>query len=231
MQHLHDKKHRMVRSVCQFHVYCHVRRVLKRLQVPLSREASLNTSDSPYTNEKFFKICKDYGVSHDPMRYKDETFYWTYQRGVSWLNNYIVPDSMTSWIIKKSQVFTDIGLLRMSESVRIYTYLVLSSQDSMRSRMIGNMASALTAQKAFLNNFENIVNRRVDIQEYIKQYQNALSYTSIKADHNVGEHIYMLGTEHYFFIGGGGGRGVTSFGICRQFFLKSNAFQTIFFIL
>ena len=30
------------------------------------------------------------------------------------------------------------------------------------------MASALTAQKAFLSNFEDIVNRRVNIQEDIK---------------------------------------------------------------
>ena len=54
------------------------------------------------------------------------------------------------------------------------------------------MASALTAQKAFLNNFENVVNRRMDIQEDIKQYQNTLSYTSSKVDYNVGENIYML---------------------------------------
>ena len=42
-------------------------------------------------------------------------------------------------------------------------YLVLSLQASARSRIIGNMASALTAQKAFLNNFENVVNCRADI--------------------------------------------------------------------
>ena len=40
----------------------------------------------------------------------------------------------------------------------------------MRSRIIVNTASALTAQKAFLNNFENIVNKRVDISEDIKCY-------------------------------------------------------------
>ena len=36
-----------------------------------------------------------------------------------------------------------------------------------------------------------------------------------------------LGMDHYFFNWGGG---VTIFGTCRQFFWKSNAFQTIFFI-
>ena len=60
---------------------------------------------------------------------------------------------MTRWIIEKSQGFTDVGLLRISESVRAYVYLILRSQASARSSMVGNMASALTAQKSFLNNF------------------------------------------------------------------------------
>ena len=70
---------------------------------------------------------------------------------------------MTRWILEKSDGFTDVGLLRISESVRAYTYLILSSQTSARSSIVGNTASALTAQSAFLNNFENVVNRRVDI--------------------------------------------------------------------
>ena len=101
------------------------------------------------------------------MKYLDEKFYWTYQRGVHWPNDYIGPDSMTQWIMEKSVGFTDVGLLKISESVRAYAYLILSSQASARSGIVGNTASALTAQSAFLNNFENIVNRRVDIREDI----------------------------------------------------------------
>ena len=59
--------------------------------------------------------------------------------------------------------------LRISESVRAYAYLILSSQASARSSIVGNTASSLTAQSAFLNNFENVLNRRVDIHEDIKK--------------------------------------------------------------
>ena len=52
--------------------------------------------------------------------------------------------------------------------------------------------SALTAQSAFLNNFEDIVNRRVNIQEDIKRYQDTLSYASSKVDYSFGQNIYML---------------------------------------
>ena len=147
-----------------------MRRILKRLQTSLPHKTGFNTTDNPYTELEFFKICEDYSVPNDPMRYRDENFYWTYQRGVGWPDDYIGPDSMTQWIIETSVGFTDVGLLRISESVRAYPYLILSSQASARSSIIGNSASSLTAQSAFLNNFENVVNRSVSIQEDIKRY-------------------------------------------------------------
>ena len=94
--------------------------------------------------------------------------------------------------IEKSEGFTDVGLYRISESVRAYAYLILSSQASARSAIVGNTASVLTAQSAFLNNLENVVNCRVDIREDIKRYQDTLSYASSKVDYSVGENIYML---------------------------------------
>ena len=121
------------------------------------------------------------------MRYRDETFYWTYQHGIGWPDDYIGPDSMTQWIIEKSVGFTDVGLLRISGSVRAYAYLILSFQASARSGIVGNTASALTAQSAFLNIFEDIVNQKVDVREDIKRYQNTLSYASSKVDYSVGK--------------------------------------------
>ena len=170
----------MVRSLYRFQV----RRVLKRLQAALPHEAGFSPYDNPYTNEEFFKICEDY-VPCNPMKYRDEKFFGTHQHG-GW-SDYINQDSMTRWIIEKSQGFTDVGLLKISESIRAYAYLVLTSEASARPRIIGNTASALTAQRAFLNNFENLANRRVDIREDIKQYQNTLSYTSSKVDYSMGK--------------------------------------------
>ena len=173
--HLNYTKHPMIRSVYCFHVYYHVRRILKRLQTPLPHETGFNAADNPYTESELFKICEDYRVSNDRMRCRDEKFYWTYQRGVHWSDDYLGPDSMTQWIIEKSVGFTDVGLYKISENVRAYAYLILSSQASARSSTIGNSASSLTAQSAFLNNFENVVNRKVDIQEDVKRYQDTLS--------------------------------------------------------
>ena len=56
------------------------------------------------------------------MKYRDKKFYWTYQCGVGWPNDYIGPDSMTRWIVEKSQGFTVwdcIEYQRVSEHMRI----------------------------------------------------------------------------------------------------------------
>ena len=98
---------------------------------------------------------------------------------------------MTQRILEVSDSFTDVGLFKISESVRAYAYLILSSQASARSSIVGNTASALTAQSAFLNNFENVVNWRVDIWEDIRRYQDTLSYASSKVDYSVGENVYI----------------------------------------
>ena len=65
---------------------------------------------------------------------------------------------MTWWIIEASVGLTDVGLLRILESIRAYAHLILSSQASARSGIVGNTVSALTAKSAFLDNFENVVN-------------------------------------------------------------------------
>ena len=65
----------------------------------------------------------------------------------------------------------------------------------MRCSFVGNTANGLTAQSAFLKNFEDIVNRRVNIEEDIKHYLDTLSYASSKVDYSMGENIYMLPSD------------------------------------
>ena len=100
LAHLNYTKYPMIRSVYHFHVYYHVRKVLKRLQVPLPHETDFNLADNPYTESEFLKICEDYGVPNNPMRYRDKKFYWTYQRGIGWPDGYIGPDSMTGRLLR-----------------------------------------------------------------------------------------------------------------------------------
>ena len=87
---------------------------------------------------------------------------------------------------------TTLGLQKLSETVRDYTYLILTSQTSTRGPIIGHEVQNLDAQCTFLNTFENIVNRRVNIPEDIQKFQKTLQYARSKVDYVIGEFIYML---------------------------------------
>ena len=85
--------------------------------------------------------------------------------------------------------------------VRDYTYLILTSQTSTRGPIIGHEAQNLDAQRTFLNTFEIMVNRRVDIPEDIRRFQKTLQYARSKIDYLIGEFIYMLPSDINLRIG------------------------------
>ena len=53
----------------------------------------------------------------------------------------------------------------------------------------------------FLNSFENIVNRRVNVPEDIRRFQKTLQYARSKVDYAIGEFIYMLQSDMNLRIG------------------------------
>ena len=105
------------------------------------------------------------------------------------------------YIIEKSDGLTTVEIQKLSEMVRDYAYLVLTSQTSMRSQIVGYEAQNLDAQRVLLNTFQNIVSRRVDIPEDIQRFQKTLQYTRSKVDYMIGEYIYMLPSDMTLRIG------------------------------
>ena len=204
VEHLNAKEP-MIRSIYRFHVYYHIRRILKILEIPLPYENSFNQYNNPYNHEKFIRICSEYGVSNDLTKWRNQKYFSTWQSrawetgkpGMSYINE----NSFSRWIIEKSNGLTTLGLQKLSESVRDYTYLILTSQTSTRGSIVGHEAQNLDAQHTFLNTFENIVNRRVNIPEDIRRFQKTLQYARSKVDYVIGEFIYMLPSDMNLRIG------------------------------
>ena len=200
-----NAKKPMTRSVYRFHVYYHIRRILKILEIPLPYENSFNQYNNPYNHEKFTSICSEYGVSNDLIKWRNQKYFSTWQSrawetgksGVSYTNE----NSFSRWIVEKSTGLTMLGLQKLSETVRDYTYLALTSQTSTRGPIVGHEARNLDAQRTFLNTFENIINRRVDIPEDIRRFQKTLQYARSKVDYVIGEFIYMLSSDMNLRIG------------------------------
>ena len=195
----------MIRSIYRFHVYYQIRRILKILEIPLPYENSFNQYNNLYNHEKFIEICSEYGVSNDLTKWRNQKYFSTWQSR-AWETNkpgmsYINENSFSRWIIEKSDGLTMLGLQKLSETVRDYTYLILTSQTSTRGPIIGHEARNLDAQRTFLNTFENVVNRRVNIPEDIRRFQKTLQYARSKVDYVISEFIYMLLSEMNLRIG------------------------------
>ena len=79
--------------------------------------------------------------------------------------------------------------------------MILTSQTSTRGQIVGHEARNLDAQRTFLNTFENIVNRRVNIPEDIRRFQKTLQYARSKVDYAIGEFVYMLPSDMNLRIG------------------------------
>ena len=106
--------------------------------------------------------------------------------------SYINENSFSRWIIEKSDGLATVVLQKLSETVLDYAYLILTSQTNTRGPIVGHEARNLDTQRVFLNTFENIINRRVDIPEDIQRFQKTLQYSRSKVDYVISEFICML---------------------------------------
>ena len=114
------------------------------------------------------KICVEYGVSDknedsdenkvsdekkdscELTKWRNQRYFSTWQ-GIAWEMgkpgmSYINKNLFSRWIINKSDGITKPGIEKLSESVRDYACLILTSQTSTRSQIIGIGASELNAQ-------------------------------------------------------------------------------------
>ena len=71
VEHLNTKKP-MMGSIYRFHVYYHIRRILKIMEILLPYENSFNQYNNPYNHEMFIKICAEYGVSNNLMNWRNQ---------------------------------------------------------------------------------------------------------------------------------------------------------------
>ena len=97
--------------------------------------------------------------------------------------------------MNSSHGFTKAGLEKISESIRVYTYLVLTSQAAARHGILGETAPAIAAQRVFYDNLEDVIDKTVSLQTDIARYQSVLKYARSTLDYSVGKGLYMLPSD------------------------------------
>ena len=76
--------------------------------------------------------------------------------------------------------------------MRVYIYLVLTSQVQTRSSIVSNSAPAVDAEQALKGMFKALINEGYSIGIDIERYQGALEHALSKVNFSVGIDIYML---------------------------------------
>ena len=188
-EHLNSKLS-MVRSLYRFHAYYHIRRILKRLLTPLPGEEGFDKYSNAFSLKEVRRIGDEYGVSTKNLGIFKNDYYFD-RSGTS--GNYSYQhNNWSRWIMNSSHGFTRQGLEKISESIRAYSYLVLTSQASARYGILGTAAQSLVAQRIFYDNLEDVINKAVSLGADVARYQSALKYARSTLDYSVGKGLYML---------------------------------------
>ena len=183
----------LVRALYRFHTYYHVRRILKRMLTPLPGTESFDKYNNAFSLEQVRRISDEYGVSTKNLGIFKNKYY--FERTGKYGNYSYEHNNWSRWIINSSHGFTKSALEKISESIRAYSYLVLTSQASARHGILGDTAQSLAAQRIFYDNLGDVINKAVSLSDDIKRYQSTLKYARSASDYSVGKGLYMLPSD------------------------------------
>ena len=189
----------MIRSIYRFHVVFQTQKILNTLGVRLPYVDEFDPFKSRYNLESYRKLCNEFDVHPTTdwrYKYDEKRFVQDGKTG-----HYVMANTAMGWIQDHSFGLTKIGVQKLSESVRAYVFLTLSSQSSACSSIIGKMEELSDAQSIWRTLFEQLVKSDSGIGDEIRRYQDVLQYASSKVDFNVGEGVYMLLATWFFSWG------------------------------
>ena len=191
-EHLNAKQP-LVKALYRFHAYYHVRRILKQMLTPLPGTEGFDKYNNAFNLEQVRRIGDEYGVTTKSLGIYENKYF--FDRTGKYGNYSYEHNDWTRWIMNYSHGFTKSGVEKISESIRAYSYLVLTSQAAARHGILGDTAPALAAQRIFYDNLEDVINKVVSLEDDIGRYQNTLKYARSTSDYSVGKGLYMLPSD------------------------------------
>ena len=86
----------------------------------------------------------------------------------------IRPRDYAKWITPQSQGLTEHGLTKLSESIRLYTRLLLGSQFQGRASILGSSAKNTSVRQLYLQEFESIIKRPESLDSDLNEFVQTL---------------------------------------------------------
>ena len=194
----------------RFHVYRTTRRLLEELRVALPGEKSYSWYENAYDSRDYKRLCAEFNVSSD-IDWRQKVNHgcqglgsWStfmtpsgaYRHAHSALGPFFHPkDAMrhnrdisgawTTFVLYKSEGFTQAGVERINDSICTYVWVILGAQAQTRSNIL-KTGAGFDGQKQFLADIEDAIASPVDIPSSIARYQKTLQYASTPLDSCLG---------------------------------------------
>ena len=200
IQHL-TKGSELLKSIYKFHVFYHVRRIFKLMGSPTPNQDQFVKWNNPFSTTGYHNVCFRYGVNPDNVWLAGKWFYSTqglFTHGGKEATKYThFSNDYSRWIMPQSEGLTYEALNLLSDSVRAYVYLLLSSQASAKRDILNSPG----AKSIYIDDLEDIIARPVDTADDIKRYENVLNKARSKVDFAIAEQVYMLPSDMLLKIG------------------------------
>ena len=105
-------------------------------------------------------------------------------------HNRDISGAWTTFVLDKSEGFTQPGVERLNDSIRTYVWAILRAQAQTRSN-IPKTGTGFDALKQFLADIEDAIASPVDIPLSISRFQKTLQYASTLLDFVFGIGLYL----------------------------------------
>ena len=105
-------------------------------------------------------------------------------------HNRDISAAWTTFVLDKSDGFTQARVTRRNDSIRTYVWAILELQAQTRSNIL-SAGTGFDAQTQFLANIEDSISSPVDISNSIARYQKMLQYASTPLDFVFGIGLYL----------------------------------------
>ena len=217
----------LTKTVYIFHLYYCIARILKELKTPLPTDTSFCYYKNPYDKAAYQKLCNEFNVSPDTdWRQKLESS--SKCHGLGQYTQFFKPsgeyrdqhrsdgpffntndkiehtvdisNAWTMFILDKSKGFTQAGIVRINESIRMFVWAILAAQSQTRVEIL-KLGTGFDAQKQFIVNIQDAINSPIDLPSQISRYQNTLKYARSKVDFVFGIGLYMSPSDLELQIG------------------------------
>ena len=182
----------LIASLYRFHIYHTTKRLLEELPVAL-------TGDNPYNSRAYKRLCFEFVVSPD-MDWRQKLDHECQELG-SW-STFMIPSrayrhahvaqgpffqpnnvmrhnsdisgAWTTFVLDKSKGFTQAGVERLNDSIRIYVWAILGAQSETRSNIL-KTGTGFDAHKQYLVDIEDAIASPVDIPSSISRIRKHCS--------------------------------------------------------